>query len=154
MEATKKSLAEVIAQSLKSIENCSESGNYEWRRIHARSLLMFCQEYLPSGGGFDSGTKLLAESTPENLVFHTWFQHMNDAGYYDASTEHRVTVESSFVFGLSIRVSGSNRNDIKDYIAETFDDCLRQLVDPFRHTESAREFIAMADAHAAEEEAK
>jgi hypothetical protein len=52
---------------------------------------------------------------------------MNDTGYYDGWTEHTVTVTPSFS-GINIRVSGRNRNDIKDYIHETFSYALRSDV--------------------------
>jgi hypothetical protein len=78
-------------------------------------------EYLPSGSGFDSGTSIDVEkTTEEKLVFSTAFHHMNDLGYYVGWTEHRVTVRPSF-YGFDIKVSGRNRNDIKDHIAECFD---------------------------------
>lgn len=53
---------------------------------------------------------------------------MNDAGMYDGWTEHVITILPSFS-GITISVSGSNRNDIKDYLAETFDYTLYQIVD-------------------------
>lgn len=46
---------------------------------------------------------------------------MNDNGCYDGWTEHRITVRPEFD-GVSITVSGSNRNDIKDYISYIFYD--------------------------------
>lgn len=76
---------------------------------------------LPSGSGFDSGTELdWNRSTEDKLVFTTAFHHMNDSGMYDGWTRHNVTVTPSFHHGCNITVSGQNRNDIKDYIAEIF----------------------------------
>ena len=37
---------------------------------------------LPSGGGFDSGTKLVF-ADDSRIVFETEFHHMNDGGFYD-----------------------------------------------------------------------
>ena len=67
----------------------------------------------------------IEKTTEQKLVFDTAFHHMNDHGYYVGWTEHRVTVRPSF-YGLDIKVSGWNRNDIKDYIAECFDHVLSE----------------------------
>jgi hypothetical protein len=50
---------------------------------------------------------------------------MNDAGYYDGWTEHTVVVTPSFN-GLNLRISGSNRNQFKDYAYDCFDQALSQ----------------------------
>lgn len=84
---------------------------------------------LPRGSGFDSGSQFLwDESTSEKLIFKTAFHHMNDCGMYDGWTEHLVTVTPSLLFGYKIAVSGRNRNDIKDYIAECFELVLSDYV--------------------------
>lgn len=49
---------------------------------------------------------------------------MDDNGFYDGWTEHKVTVTASLVFGMKIAISGPNRNDIKDYIHQTFESIL------------------------------
>lgn len=71
-------------------------------------------------------------STPNRIVIDTAFHHMNDGGYYDGWSEHSVIITPSLVWGYEIRVTGRNRNDIKDYIAETFQHALsRALVVTF-----------------------
>ena len=80
-------------------------------------------EILPSGSGFNSGTRFdIDKSTMDKLVFHTSYHHMSEHGYYTKWTDHTVTVTPSF-HGFNIKVSGRNHNDIKEYIAESFD-CL------------------------------
>lgn len=87
-------------------------------------------DLMPSGSGFDSGTKIdLDASHAEKLVFTTAYHHMNDAGYYDGWTEHTITVTPSFAFKCNIRISGRNRNGIKEYIADTFEHHLAQEVE-------------------------
>jgi hypothetical protein len=84
---------------------------------------------LPHGAGFDAGTSLdESQSHADKVIFHTSFHHMNDAGYYDGWTEHTVTVTPSLIHGINLRVSGRNRNEIKDHIAESFDYILRSDV--------------------------
>jgi hypothetical protein len=86
-------------------------------------------EYMPSGSGLDRGTQLLTErSGPEKLVFVTAFHHMTEHGYYDGWTDHIVTVTPAFDGSLYVRVSGRNRNGIKDVIADTFTVHLRTEV--------------------------
>jgi hypothetical protein len=45
---------------------------------------------------------------------------MNDVGYYDGWTEHTVTVTGSLTSGYKMTISGRDRNDIKEYLYETF----------------------------------
>lgn len=109
-----------IAKLLQARVNCQASGNAEWLGRHTAEALELVKEFAPSGSGFDSGTMLdLTASNPEKLVFHTSFHHMNENGYTHW-TEHTVTVRPSLAFGILIRVSGRNYNDIKSYIHDAF----------------------------------
>jgi hypothetical protein len=110
-----------IASCLQAMANCRKSGNDEWLQKHADTIAGLVRNKLPSGSGWDNGTKLdLDASTPEKLVFDGAFHHMNDGGYYDGWTEHRITVTPSLVFGIDIKISGCDRNDIKEYLHEIF----------------------------------
>ena len=73
----------------------------------------------PSGSGFDAGTKLIS-ADDSRIVFETSFHHMDENGFYDGWTEHRVTVRASLMHDFIVDVAGKNRNGIKDYIAEQF----------------------------------
>jgi hypothetical protein len=85
-------------------------------------------DLLPSGSGIDSGTKLdLNASHAEKLVFDIAYHHMNDGGFYDGWTQHRIVVTPSFT-GINLRISGRDRNDIKDYLYQTYDYALKQDV--------------------------
>ena len=123
--AQRVSVAQRCAQLLQSILNCEKSGNWEWRDRHTTRLEKLVREAMPSGSGFDAGTTLdMDQSTPERLVFTTSFHHMDESGGYDGWTDHRVSVRPSLVFSLLVTVSGRDRNQIKDYIAETFHSAL------------------------------
>ncbi len=90
--------------------------------------IYYVNQYLPSGSGFNNGTKFnVDKSTMDKLVFDTSFHHMDQHGYYTKWTEHRITVTPSF-YGANIKVSGRNHNDIKEYIAECFDHVLSEPV--------------------------
>ena len=115
----------VIANKFQAFLNCVKSGNAEFQILHSDSIEFIVQEEFPSGSGFDDGTKFnFDESKPERLVFDTGFHHMNENGYYEGWTEHKVIVTPSLVFGFTLRVTGRDKRDIKDYIAECFHQCL------------------------------
>lgn len=80
---------------------------------------------LPSGSGFDNGTRLLRASDT-CVEFETAFHHMNEHGYYTGWTDHKVIVSPSLLYEFTIRVSGVNRNGIKDYIADVFATLLKE----------------------------
>ncbi len=108
---------------------CLANQGTEWVKRHTQAIGVLVAEHCPSGAGFDNGTKLdLDRSTGEKLVFDTSFHHMNDGGYYDGWSEHTVAVVASLLSGFDLRISGRDRNDIKEYIAETFQYALDQEV--------------------------
>lgn len=109
-----------IAQTLLAISNCERSGNTVWLEHHRETLASLCDKYLPSGSGFDAGCKLMPESTPNRLVFSAEFHHMDDGGFYDGWTEHQVIVSADLCFDYSLRVTGRDKRQIKDYIGDTF----------------------------------
>ena len=115
---------QVIAQTLQAIENCRQSGNQEWLDRHEERLHDILEDF-PSGSGFDNGTKLDEDrSTPNRLIFTTAFHHMNEGGMYDGWTDHEVIVTPDLAFGFVLRITGRDRNQIKDYIGEMFHYCL------------------------------
>lgn len=113
-----------LASCLQAIRNCQECGNVERQARHLERIRFIERNYLPSGSGLDNGTRVDIDSCrADRIVLTTAYHHMNENGYYDGWTDHVVTVRPAFD-GLEIKVSGRNRNDIKDHIAETFDWCL------------------------------
>jgi hypothetical protein len=126
---TARTLYSRIATALEAQANCDRLGNTEWRHLHARTVANLVREFMPSGGGFDAGSTLeFAASSSWRLLFATSFHHMNEHGYYDGWTEHGVVVTASLAHGIDLRVTGRDRNGIKDYIAEAFDTALRQAL--------------------------
>lgn len=109
---------EALAQAVEALNRNPSNKETEEVMVDKIKTIM---ESAPCGSGFDSGTKFLEEkSNCKRLVFRTAFHHMNYAGYYDGWTNHLVTVEADLILGTSIRVSGKDRNDIKDYIGDAF----------------------------------
>ncbi len=84
-------------------------------------LLDRCMEGSPSGSGFDNGTRFDLEESSDGkrLVFETGFHHMDEHGCYDGWTHHRVILYPEFS-GYRVRITGRDRNFIKEFIEESF----------------------------------
>jgi hypothetical protein len=120
MASTPQKNYRAIAHTLQAMENCKQAGNKHWYEQHNERLERIMVR-APSGGGIDSCTKLnLEKSTPNKLVFDTAYHHMDGNGSYGGWTEHTVIVKPSLLWGYDLTISGRNRNDIKDYLEQTF----------------------------------
>jgi len=107
-------------QAIAYLENKNSCLNKQFIDIH-QDAIDEIMSTAPSGSGFDSGTELNREETRCNrLVFNTSFHHMNEYGMYSGWSEHSVIVTPDLTTDIDIRVTGRNRDEIKDYIAETF----------------------------------
>ena len=106
--------------------NCIASHNDEWREKHSERIADLLDE-MPSGSGIDCGTKIdLDASTADKLVFDVAYHHMNDGGMYDGWTEHMVIVTPSLACGFTLRITGRDRNGIKEYLRDVYSDALTQ----------------------------
>lgn len=120
---------QAIANRIQSINNCIENNNVEWLEKHKAKLYELVKNQMPSGSGFNNGTGIAVHmSDPNRLVFFTSFHHMNDCGFYDGWTEHKVIVTPDLSHGFNLRITGRDRNEIKDYIHEVFDYALRKEI--------------------------
>src|SRR5690606_6965304 len=108
-----------------ALRYATNSGNEGWRQVW-EGLLDQCEALLPSGSRCDAGTSIV-EASSSQIVLRTSYPHMSD-GYYDGWTDHTVTVIPNLVYGFDLRISGRNRNDVKEYIADVFYDVLRSEV--------------------------
>jgi hypothetical protein len=125
-------LYSAIAALLATIERCKSSGSREWADHHQDSLDALLKEHLPSGSGIDNGTQLVTAVCKANrLVFQCDFHHMNEHGYYDGWTHHRVIVSPSLELGAVLKVLGRNRNGIKEYLHDVFHQVMFVQVDPY-----------------------
>ena len=80
--------------------------------------------------GIDSGTKFYMDvSTPNRLVFNTAFHHITEHGMYDDWTSHQVIVTPDLADEINLQVTGRDRNEIKDYLADCFLTALTREVD-------------------------
>ena len=120
-------LYQTIASKAQALRKCAATGNKEREGKHKEAILELVKEHLPSGSGFDSGTEIeLDECTDNKLVFSTSFHHMDEHGGYDGWTEHKVIVTPDFS-GINLHVTGRDRNQIKEMIADYFHGDLTKL---------------------------
>ena len=118
---TKRPLYRELAALVEARLNCIKSGNTEWEHRHYWRIARLWQRYAPSGSGLDGDVAIdLSASTPDKLVIRTEYHHMNNAGMYDGWTKHDIIVTPSLAHNYNLRITGRDRNGIKDYIAEVF----------------------------------
>ena len=121
---------QLLAQKLDARLRCLEKGNTEWFAHHEVAILDIMRDTAPSGSGIDNGTSIdLDRSTGDRLVFELDYHHMNQDGYYDGWTAHTLTVKPSLMFGIDLRITGRDRNDIKDYLYDVYRDWLTTEVE-------------------------
>ena len=114
-------LASRIASTLDAQKRCVAAGNTEWAEKHNETMVAIMAT-APSGSGIDCGTTLDREaSTAERLVFTFSFHHMDESGGYAGWTEHTAVVKASLIFGLDVRITGRDRNGIKDYLHQVYE---------------------------------
>lgn len=127
---TTKTVIEDLASCINARANCEKSGNQEWFEKHTERIEYIQENYLPSGSGLDSGcTVNLDKSTDKRIVIDTSFHHMNEVGMYDGWTDHTVILTPSFIGKMDIRITGRDRNRIKDYLHDTFYFALKEVVE-------------------------
>lgn len=122
-------VAQAIAIATQAAHNCADTNNEWLDRWHDR-LNYIERNCLPSGSGFDSGTTIDREASNDSrIVLNTSFHHMDDVGYYDGWSEHKVTIRGKITGWYIASISGRDRNGIKDYIADTLHSYLSQTIE-------------------------
>lgn len=128
-----------IARAVGAYNRCVSTNNSEWEKKWREKVDELLIEFFPHGSGFDTGTRLdWDKSTGERLVFSTAFHHMNEGGFYDGWTEHEIIVTPSLELGFHLRVTGRNKNDIKEYIAEMFSEILSRTMPDMTKAENTK----------------
>lgn len=114
----KQTVIQAMVQAQEALNNSTKTGGLEWAERWKERLDQLL-DLLPSGSGIDNGTIVIA-LTANALILSCEFHHMNDAGTYDGWTKHRLTFRPRLDGYLDVRVTGRNRGDIKDYLADTY----------------------------------
>lgn len=106
--------------------------NCEWLKTVNENYLNLCEsrinklEYLlPSGSGIDCGCKIDREKSGlKKVVINLSFHHLNENGYYNGWTEHSIIITPSFSDYPDMKITGKDKNQIKEYLSDVFYDCL------------------------------
>lgn len=135
----------VIARKLEYLQQArtdQERVNHATYMDDANNDLDYIErEALPSGSGIDSGTRIdRDQSKPNRIVLDFSFHHMDEHGYYDGWTQHRAIVTPSLTAhsGFELRITGRDRNQLKDYLHDVFDTALNETIDAYPTFEPAR----------------
>lgn len=114
-----------LASSIGAYKRCEQSKNDEWMVKHFNTIKAIEKQYLPSGSGIDNGSHVLIDDSTENkVVIETSYHHMTE-GMYDGWTGHRIIVTPTFQ-GIDVKVTGRDRNQIKDYLGDVFHESLSE----------------------------
>ena len=117
-----------LASLIDAYHRCVEKGN-EYADKHEERIESLVKEHMPSGSGIDCGTEIdIDKSTGEKLVFTMSYHHMNDGGMYDGWTEHSIIVTPAFICGPRIKITGRNRNGIKDYLHDVYSEAIETVI--------------------------
>lgn len=117
----KQKLYAKLASLCDAYHTCIKTGN-DFAAIHEDTINTLVNKYMPSGSGIDTGTKIdLDRSNGNKLVFTFSYHFMDENGYYDGWQDYTLIVTASLAFGFDMRITGKNRDDIKDYFYQTFE---------------------------------
>jgi hypothetical protein len=122
----KQPLYKELAQVIGAYHRTSD---LERQNRHAAFARAIANDRLPSGSGLDAGCRLdVQASTAEKLVIRSSYHLLNSGGYYIGWIDFTVVVQPSLAHDIDIRITGpfGRRQDLKDYLAETFDQALRK----------------------------
>ena len=118
-------LASLVGASIRNLE----SNNKVWYAKNLDEVLRIVKEDLPHGSGIDNGVKIDLEACDHTkLVFTFGFHHMDDNGFYDLWTEHKLTVRPGWQ-GPDIKISGRDHRAIKEYLYELFNHALTREIE-------------------------
>jgi hypothetical protein len=121
------SIVEAIAHTVSAYHASILRGS-SWAEKHAATLQRLAKE-LPSGSGIDCGTEVDQRSTADRIVLTLSFHHMNESGMYSGWTSHEIIITPSFIGRFSLRITGRDRNQIKEYLSDVYSHALSVIVD-------------------------
>jgi hypothetical protein len=122
----------VIASAISARKRCEgDKSHKKWYERWTTRLNWIAANRLPHGSGVDNGTTIdIDRSTEDRIILYTAYHHMNETGMYDGWTEHSIIITPSLVCRFHIRITGRDRNDIKNYLTELFSCALADPVGP------------------------
>lgn len=118
-----------LATRVTAMANCLKAGNDHWYGSHA-IVIDEVVKTGPGGSGIDNGIKFDHDkSKTDRLVLTFGFHHMDEHGGYDGWTDHELIVTPSLQFGFLMRITGRNRNYVKEYLYDLFTNWLSANID-------------------------
>jgi hypothetical protein len=121
-------LYKLIASTMVAFHNCVKHDNSMWENRHRELLTLIEREILPRGSGIDAGCQFdYSKSNEKRIVIDFSFHHMDSNGMYCGWEDYTLTITPSFS-GIDLRITGKNKNDIKEYLYQTFDYILSEVV--------------------------
>lgn len=128
--ATQRRIYEVLNTAVSAKRNCMKIDrvNTEWENKWDDLIRHIEKNYLPSGSGFDAGTKVDEDACVNNrkIVLTFSYHHMDEHGYYDGWTEHKAVILPCFD-GIEVHIKGAlprkYRHD-KEYFGDTMHNAL------------------------------
>lgn len=121
-----------LSSLIQARNTCNTSNNQEWFKKHTETIHRLTTAHLPQGWSIEldraigTGTELVSHA--DKLVFEGSYHHMNDVGYWDGWTDHIIVLTPSLLSDFNLRISGRNRNEIKDFLHDIFDTAMREDV--------------------------
>lgn len=121
-----------IAQLIDAAHNCARLGNPEWEVKHRERIREIAREIFPSGSGLDNGPARIDLGRSKGgdgfVIAGVDFHHMDEHGSYDGWTEHEIHVKPDLAHGFTLRITGRDRDGIKEYLGDTFHHALTKEV--------------------------
>ena len=95
-------------------------GEWVQKKREAREEL---EALLPSGSGVDGGCAI-GPASGKLIVITFSFHYMDENGYYDGWYDYTLRVRPDLAFGFVCTLAGRDRNGLKDYLYQLFNDAL------------------------------
>lgn len=132
------SLLQAFVQALGAWRRCKGGQGAPGWEARWNAYIEVLERELPHGSGLDNKVKFVREKcNSRRVVIAADFHHMNGDGFYTGWTDHEIIVTATHD-GPDIRVTGRNRNDIKDYLAETFGHALQEKAPDYYWSETSQ----------------
>ena len=119
-------LFEKIALTGMAHKNCAAT-NLDWLDKHEDALQRIERTLLPSGSGFDAGTKIVSVGY-EKIVLESAYHLLDSDGYYRQWIDFKIVVKPALFGEITVKAVGkfaaiektSYGYGTRDYIEETF----------------------------------
>lgn len=118
-----------LAARISAMANCLKEGNEHWYGNHGL-VIDEIMKTGPTGSGVDTGLQLMYDkSKTDHLVIAFGYHHMSETGFYEGWTDHELVITPSLHLDYLLRITGQDRNNIKEYLNDIFSAWLSATVE-------------------------